>query len=87
MTDSGEIDPAAQEALRRQIEVTLRFIALSTVVGLMVIAVLAVILSDIRGVLILVGFVYLLTSAGAYWYLRRNFIARLADRDAQTSSS
>jgi hypothetical protein len=73
-----EVDQAATEAMRRQIEATLRFMALSTVVGLVVIAVLAVVLKDIRGVLILVGIVYLLTSAGAYWYLRRNFIARLA---------
>jgi hypothetical protein len=29
-------------------------------------------------VLILVGFVYLVTSAAAYWYLRRTFNARLA---------
>lgn len=35
-------------------------------------------LADIRGVLILVGFVYLVTSAAAYWYLRRTFNARLA---------
>jgi hypothetical protein len=79
MADPDEVDdPEATEALRRQVEATLRFMALSTVVGLVVIAVLAVVLKDIRGVLILVGFVYLLTSAGAYWYLRRNFRARLA---------
>ena len=76
----ADADPAVTEALRRQIEATLRFMALSTVVGLIVIAVLAVLLSDIRGVLILVGIVYLLTSAGAYWYLRRTFMARLARR-------
>ena len=52
--------------------------ALSTVVGLVIIAILAVVLGDIRGVLILVGFVYLVTSAAAYWYLRRTFNARLA---------
>ncbi len=73
-----EADPAATEALRRQVEATLRFMALSTAVGLVIIAILAVVLSDIRGVMILVGIVYLLTSAGAYWYLRRTFNARLA---------
>jgi hypothetical protein len=73
-----EADPAATEALRRQVEATLRFMALSTVVGLVIIAILAVVLSDIRGVMILVGFVYLVTSAAAYWYLRRTFNARLA---------
>jgi hypothetical protein len=83
----AEVDPAATELLRRQIDATLRFIALSTVVGVVIIAILAVLLSDVRGVLILVGFVYLVTSAAAYWYLRRTFMARLAKRDAQTSSS
>ena len=75
---AGETDPVATEALRRQVEATLRFMALSTVVGLVIIAILAVVLADIRGVLILVGFVYLVTSAAAYWYLRRTFNARLA---------
>lgn len=73
----GEVDPAATEALRRQVDATLRFMALSTIIGLVVIAILAIVLSDIRGVLILVGFVYLVTSAAAYWYLRRTFSARL----------
>ncbi|HKZ14591.1 MAG TPA: hypothetical protein VJL81_12185 [Solirubrobacterales bacterium] len=75
---AAEIDPEATEVLRRQVEVTLRFMALSTMVGLVVIAILAIAVSSIRGVMILVGIVYLLTSAGAYWYLRRNFNARLA---------
>jgi hypothetical protein len=74
----AESDPAAAEALRRQVDATLRFLALSTIVGLVIIAILAVVLSDIRGVMILVGIVYLLTSAGAYWYLRRTFNARLS---------
>ncbi|MBS1883716.1 MAG: hypothetical protein JSS97_12250 [Actinobacteria bacterium] len=74
----ADADPAATEVLRRQVEATLRFMALSTVVGLVVIVVLAVVLADIRGVLILVGIVYLFTSLAAYWYLRRNFMARLA---------
>lgn len=72
-----ETDPEATELLRRQIAATLRFMTLSTVVGLVVIAVLAVILKDSRGVLILVGIVYLVTSVVAQIYLRRNFAARL----------
>lgn len=75
---AAERDPEAEAVLRRQIDATLRFMALSTVVGLAIIAILAVVLADVRGVLILVGIVYLLTSLVAYWYLRRNFIARLA---------
>jgi hypothetical protein len=81
MTDSYEVDdegnPVADDPVRRQIEATLRFMALTTAIGLVIIAILAVILSDIRGVLILVGFVYLLTSVAAYWYLRRKFAAQL----------
>ena len=78
-TDSvGEIDPAATEALRRQVDATLRFMALSTIVGVVIIAILAIAVSSVRGVMILVGIVYLVTSAAAYWYLRRTFKARLA---------
>jgi hypothetical protein len=73
----AEIDPAATEALRRQVDATLHFMALSTIAGLVIIAILAAVLADIRGVLILVGFVYLVTSAAAYWYLRRTFNTRL----------
>src|SRR5690348_3792903 len=72
-----EADPEATELLRRQIQATLRFMTLSTVVGLVVIAILAVILKDSRGVLILVGIVYLVTSVVAQMYLRRSFAARL----------
>jgi ABC-type uncharacterized transport system permease subunit len=69
--------PEEQDLLRRQIEATLRFVALSTLVGLAIIAILAVVLADARGVLILVGLVYLVTSVTAYWYLRHNLMARL----------
>lgn len=72
----AEADPAAEAALRRQIESTLRFMTLSTVVGVVIIAILAVALKDIRGVLILVGFAYLVTSVVAQIYLRRKFKAR-----------
>jgi hypothetical protein len=70
-------DPAATEALRRQVDQTLRFMALSTIVGVVIIAILAVVLSGSRGVLILVGIVYLVTSATAYWFLRRTLNERL----------
>jgi hypothetical protein len=70
-------DAAANAAMRRQVEVTLRFMAATTLIGLLVIAVLAVFASGIRGVLILVGAVYLLTSLGAYLYLRRTLNNRL----------
>ena len=70
-------DAAASAAMRRQVDVTLRFMAISTAIGLLIIAVLAVAATDIRGVLILVGVVYLMTSLGAYLYLRRTLNARL----------
>jgi Flp pilus assembly protein TadB len=73
----AERDPAAEAALRRQVDATLRFMALSTVVGLIIIAILAVVLSGVRGVMILVGLVYLITSVVAYVYLRRTFNNRL----------
>jgi Flp pilus assembly protein TadB len=73
----AEADPAVHEAMRRQVEATLRFMALSTLVGLVIIVVLAIAVSSIRGVLILVGVVYLLTSLGAYLYLRRTLNGRL----------
>jgi ABC-type bacteriocin/lantibiotic exporter with double-glycine peptidase domain len=75
-----EVDDAGDpvnDAMRRQVEATLRFMALSTLVGLIVIVVLAVAVSSVRGVLILVGIVYLLTSLGAYVYLRRTLNQRL----------
>jgi uncharacterized membrane protein YqjE len=68
---------AAEEVLRRQIEQTLRFMALSTLIGLIVIVVIAVAVPSIRGVMILVGIVYLLGSLAARWYLRRRFMSRL----------
>ena len=69
--------PEEQELLRRQIQATLRFMTLSTVVGLVIIAILAVVLQDSRGVMILVGIVYLVTSVVAQIYLRRKFSERL----------
>jgi ABC-type bacteriocin/lantibiotic exporter with double-glycine peptidase domain len=81
MADPLEVDdeasPGADDPLRRQVEATLRFMALTTVIGLVVIAILAVLLSGARGVMILVGIVYLVTSVTAYWYLRRTLNARL----------
>ncbi len=72
----SELDDG-EDLLRRQVEATLRFMALATLVGLVIIAILAIVVSSIRGVMILVGIVYLLTSLGAYLYLRRKFHARL----------
>ncbi|HVV90877.1 MAG TPA: hypothetical protein VHB53_10320 [Solirubrobacterales bacterium] len=85
MTDPHEVDSDA--VLRRQIEQTLRFMALSTLVGLIVIVVIAVAVPSIRGVMILVGIVYLVSSLTARWYLRRRFMSRLAtDRPARRPS-
>ena len=81
MADPYEVDdegnPVGDDPLRRQVDATLRFMALTTVVGLVVIAILAVVLPGARGVLILVGIVYLITSVTAYWYLRLTLKARL----------
>ena len=81
MTDPYEVDddgnPVTDDPLRRQVDATLRFMALTTAIGLVIIVILAIAISSIRGVLLLVGFVYLLTSVAAYWYLRRTLNARL----------
>ena len=74
---AAEPDPAAEAVVRRQIEVTLRTMALSTIVGLIVIAVIAAVVPSIRGVMVLVFFIYLVTSLAARWYLRRQFMSRL----------
>jgi hypothetical protein len=74
---AGEWDPETEAALKRQIQATLRFMRLSTVIGVVIIAILAVVLKDSRGVMILVGIVYLVTSVVAQLYLRRQFAARL----------
>ncbi|HVX31964.1 MAG TPA: hypothetical protein VHA80_02395 [Solirubrobacterales bacterium] len=78
---SGAPDPAAEAAIRRQIEQTLRIMALSTLVGLIVIVVIAVVVPSVRGVMILVAIVYLLSSLAARWYLRRQFLSRLKGSD------
>jgi hypothetical protein len=70
-------DPAAEAVLRRQIETTLRAMALSTLIGLIAIVVVAVVVPSIRGVMILVAIVYVASSLAARWYLRRQFLARL----------
>lgn len=70
-------DPAAEAMIRRQIEQTLRMMALATLIGLLVIVIVAVAVPGVRGVMILVGIVYLLGSLAARWYLRRQFMSRL----------
>jgi ABC-type bacteriocin/lantibiotic exporter with double-glycine peptidase domain len=81
VTSPDEVDdegnPRTDDPLRRQVDATLRFMALTTVIGLVIIVILAIAISNIRGVLLLIGFVYLLTSVAAYWYLRRTLNARL----------
>jgi hypothetical protein len=77
-TEEPTRDPAAEEAaMRRQIERTLRFMRLQTAVGVVVILALIAFASSIRGVMVLILIIFTLTSAGAYWWLRRNLNARL----------
>jgi uncharacterized membrane protein len=76
--EAAAIDPAAEQAaMARQIETTLRFMRLQTVVGVVVILALIAFMSDIRGVLVLVLIIFTFSSAGAYWWLRRNLNARV----------
>jgi hypothetical protein len=76
-TGATALDPAEEVVMRRQIQQTLRAMALSTAIGLVAIIVIAIAVSDIRGVMILVGIVYLASSLAAQWYLRRKFMSRL----------
>jgi hypothetical protein len=79
-------DPAAEQAaMRRQIETTLRFMRLQTTVGIIVILALIAFASSIRGVMVLVLIIFSLSSAGAYWWLRRNLNARLGGQRSGVS--
>jgi ABC-type bacteriocin/lantibiotic exporter with double-glycine peptidase domain len=73
----AERDPAEEAAIRSQVEGALRTMTLSMVIGLVVIVVLAVLVSSLRGVLILAGVIYLFGSLGTQWYLRRRFLGPL----------
>jgi ABC-type bacteriocin/lantibiotic exporter with double-glycine peptidase domain len=72
-----EATPEEEAAVRRQVEQTLRAMMLSTIIGAVVIVIVAVVVPDIRGVMILVGIVYVVSSLAAQWYLRRKFMSRL----------
>lgn len=61
----------------------LRWVLLSTLVGLLVIVVLAVAISDQRGLLLGVGAVYLITSLAAYFTLCRSLAREVARRERQ----
>jgi ABC-type bacteriocin/lantibiotic exporter with double-glycine peptidase domain len=71
------MDPAEEAAVRRQIESTLRVMTISAAIGLVVLVILAIAISSLRGVFILAAIVYLFGSLGAQWYLRRRFLRNL----------
>ena len=73
----AERDPAEEAAIRSQVEGALRTMKLSMVIGLVVVVVLAVLVSSLRGVLILAGVIYLFGSLCAQWCLRRRFLRGL----------
>jgi hypothetical protein len=75
--DATATDLEAQAALRRQVEQTLRFMRVQTAVVFVVLLILIGVLSDIRGVLIIVTFVFLLTSGVAYTVLARTLHRRV----------
>jgi uncharacterized membrane protein YqjE len=68
---------------RQAAERLLRLVLLSTLAGVVVIVVLAIVISDQRGLLLLVGAVYVLTSLGAYFSLRRSLNREVARRERQ----
>ncbi|MGD9736854.1 MAG: hypothetical protein AB7V58_14810 [Solirubrobacterales bacterium] len=59
----------------------LRMLMLSTLVGVLVIAILAFVIPDQRGLLLLIGAVYLVTSLVAQLTLRRSLNREIARRE------
>ncbi len=55
----------------------------STVFGVILIVVVALIVSEHRGLLLAIGAIYLLTSLGAYFGLRRSLDRALAAQERQ----
>ena len=70
-------DPAEEAAIRRQVESTLRVMKLSMVVGVIVLLILAIAVSSLRGLFLLAAIIYLFGSLGTQWYLRRRFLGPL----------
>jgi O-antigen/teichoic acid export membrane protein len=68
---------------RRAADRLLRLVMLSTLIGVVVIVVLAIVISDQRGLLLLVGAFYLVTSLAAYFTLRRSLAREVARRERQ----
>ncbi len=69
------------DLLKRQVDRTLKSVARSTAVGVVVLVVLALLISGSRGILLIVAAVYLITSVSAYIVLRRNLHARIAKHE------
>lgn len=61
----------------------LRWVLISTFFGFVVIIILAIVISDQRGLLLLIGAVYLLTSLAAYFSLRRSLAREFARQERQ----
>jgi uncharacterized membrane protein YqjE len=61
----------------------LRWVLLSTAAGALVIVVLAIAISDQRGLLLAVGAVYVITSLTACFVVRRSLERELARRERQ----
>jgi len=59
----------------------LRILLLSTLIGVVAIVVLAIAISDQRGLLLLIAAVYLLTSLAAWFTLRRSLNRELARQE------
>ena len=69
--------PAEEAEIREMVERALRKMTLTMVVGLVGLIILAVVVSNLRGVFILAAVVYFFASLGAQWYLRRRFLGPL----------
>ena len=74
---------AGEDLTRAAADRLLRWLRLSTALGVVVLVVLAIAASDQRGLLLAVAGAYLLASLAAYFTLRRSLERELARRERQ----
>jgi uncharacterized membrane protein YqjE len=72
---------------RKAADRILRMLLLSTLIGVVMIVVAAIVVADHRGLLLAIGAVYLVTSLAAYFTLRRSIERELARQSGQAPPS
>jgi hypothetical protein len=72
---------------RQAADRVLRWLAFSTVAGVVLVVIAAIVVSEHRGLLLAIGAIYLLTSVGAYIGLRRSLDRAFAEQARQNHES